>query len=61
YEQILRERLGDRVGEVDSAAYPGAVEVARLAVRDFAGGLAVPAEQALPVYLRDKVAEKPKG
>jgi len=60
YEQILRERLGDRVGDVDPAAYPGAVEVARLAVRDFAAGLAVSAEQALPVYLRDKVAEKPK-
>jgi len=60
YEQILRERLGACVGEVDPAPYPGAVEVARLAVRDFAAGLAVPAEQALPVYLRDKVAEKPK-
>ncbi|MFW5453253.1 tRNA (adenosine(37)-N6)-threonylcarbamoyltransferase complex dimerization subunit type 1 TsaB [Thioalkalivibrio sulfidiphilus] len=60
YEQALRARLGACVGDIDPAPYPAAAEVARLAVRDFAAGLAVPAEQALPVYLRDKVAEKPK-
>jgi tRNA threonylcarbamoyladenosine biosynthesis protein TsaB len=58
YEDVLRARLGERVAEIDPEALPAAAEVARLAVRDFNAGLAVPAEQALPVYLRDKVAEK---
>jgi tRNA A37 threonylcarbamoyladenosine modification protein TsaB len=32
-----------------------------LAARDFAAGLAVAAERALPVYLRDEVAWKKPG
>lgn len=36
--------------------YPQAAAVVRLAAREFAAGRAVPPEQALPVYLRDKVA-----
>ena len=31
-------------------------EIAQLAARDFKAGLAVPPEQALPVYVRDSVA-----
>jgi tRNA threonylcarbamoyladenosine biosynthesis protein TsaB len=61
YEDALRARLGECVSDIDPEALPAAAEVARLAVRDFKAGLAVPAEQALPVYLRDKVAEKPKA
>ncbi|OOG20623.1 tRNA (adenosine(37)-N6)-threonylcarbamoyltransferase complex dimerization subunit type 1 TsaB [Thioalkalivibrio denitrificans] len=61
YGDALRTRLGGRLGGFDAASFPSAREVARLAVRDFAAGLAVSAEQALPVYLRDKVAEKPKS
>jgi tRNA threonylcarbamoyladenosine biosynthesis protein TsaB len=61
YEDALRARLGECVSDIDPEALPAAAEVARLAVRDFNAGLAVPAEQALPVYLRDKVAEKPKA
>lgn len=40
----------------DANYLPDAIHIARLAQRDFASGLAVPADQALPVYLRDKVA-----
>ena len=40
----------------DGALLPRAHEIARLAVRDFRAGLAVPPEQALPVYVRDSVA-----
>ncbi|HEX5305744.1 MAG TPA: tRNA (adenosine(37)-N6)-threonylcarbamoyltransferase complex dimerization subunit type 1 TsaB [Dyella sp.] len=36
--------------------YPQAAHVARLAVREAAAGRLLPPEQALPVYLRDKVA-----
>lgn len=61
YEDALRARLGECVADIDAEALPAAAEVVRLAVRDFNAGLAVPAEQALPVYLRDKVAEKPKA
>lgn len=57
---VLGARLGALVSTMDPEPYPAAVEVARLAVRDLAAGHAVPADQALPVYLRDRVAEKPK-
>ena len=40
----------------DGARYPQARAVARLAAPQFAAGRGVPPEQALPVYLRDKVA-----
>ncbi|HNR91826.1 MAG TPA: tRNA (adenosine(37)-N6)-threonylcarbamoyltransferase complex dimerization subunit type 1 TsaB, partial [Dokdonella sp.] len=36
--------------------YPQAAAIARLAVPLLAGGHGLDAEQALPVYLRDKVA-----
>ena len=41
---------------VDATLLPRAQEVAQLAARDFRAGLAVPPEQALPVYVRDSVA-----
>lgn len=41
---------------IDATTLPRAAEIARLAERDFRHGKAVPAEQAQPVYLRDRVA-----
>ena len=38
--------------------FPHARDIARLAAREFEAGRAVAAEQALPVYIRDKVALK---
>jgi tRNA threonylcarbamoyladenosine biosynthesis protein TsaB len=35
--------------------FPHARDVLALAERDFAAGLAVPAEEAQPVYIRNKV------
>jgi len=52
----LAERLGASLDVVHETLLPRAEEVVRLAAADLAAGLAVPAEQALPVYLRNDVA-----
>ena len=58
YPQIATEleRAGATLLGGDGTLLPRAQEIARLAVRDFAAGLAVSPELALPVYLRDQVA-----
>jgi len=57
YPEPLRERLGSLLGDVLPDAHPHAQDVATLAVDIFARGDAVDAEYALPVYLRDRVAD----
>lgn len=47
---------GATLSGIDGTLLPRAQEIAQLAVRDFSAGLAVPPEQALPVYVRDSVA-----
>ncbi|MET4025148.1 tRNA threonylcarbamoyladenosine biosynthesis protein TsaB [Marinobacter sp. MBR-99] len=47
-----------RIRTVDDALVARAAMVARLAEQDFRNGIAVPAEQAQPVYIRDEVAWK---
>lgn len=42
--------------EIDAQRLPAAAEIARLAVREWQAGKAVPANEALPVYLRNQVA-----
>jgi tRNA threonylcarbamoyladenosine biosynthesis protein TsaB len=56
--EILTARLGTRLQSIDSEVWPRATCIAQLGAYDFANGLAVPVEQAMPVYLRDKVAKK---
>ncbi|WP_329741118.1 tRNA (adenosine(37)-N6)-threonylcarbamoyltransferase complex dimerization subunit type 1 TsaB [Dyella sp. A6] len=56
YAQILRGRLTGALVSAEGDRYPQARHVAELAVREFQAGRAVSPEQALPVYLRDKVA-----
>jgi tRNA threonylcarbamoyladenosine biosynthesis protein TsaB len=56
YASVLAARLADRVTAVHGAAHCRAQDIARIAAVDLAAGRAVPAEQALPVYLRDRVA-----
>lgn len=56
YGDAIRERLPSEPRWADGDRYPQACDVARLAVPLFAAGKGVPPEQALPVYLRDKVA-----
>lgn len=54
YEAELTRRCGGDI-EFIPDRYPHARDVLTLAQRDFAAGLAVPAEEAQPVYIRNKV------
>lgn len=56
YGDAIRERLPFPPLWADGDRYPQARDVARLAAPLFTAGKGVPPEQALPVYLRDKVA-----
>ncbi|TDR43122.1 tRNA threonylcarbamoyladenosine biosynthesis protein TsaB [Tahibacter aquaticus] len=55
YGRVLAEQLPAPVWS-DGARYPQAQAVAVLAAAEFAAGRVLPPEQALPLYLRDKVA-----
>jgi tRNA threonylcarbamoyladenosine biosynthesis protein TsaB len=59
YENVLLERIGSALVASDGEGLPRAAAVARLAAVAVARGDVLPAEQALPVYLRDQVADKP--
>ena len=52
----LSKRYAGRLSEVRADMYPHARHIAALAVREFEQGNGRPAEQALPLYIRDKVA-----
>lgn len=56
YRAALELRFGYRLDAFRHSALPHAGAIARLGARALRAGLAVPAQQALPVYLRDKVA-----
>jgi len=56
YGDAIRERLPSPPRWADGERYPQACDVARLAAPLFIAGKGVAPEQALPVYLRDKVA-----
>ena len=58
YRDQLAERLGERVEAVDDRLLCSAHDIAQLGVAGFAEGRAVPAERALPVYLRDQVVQR---
>jgi len=53
--EVLHQRHAGQVSTQDPRALPRAAAVSQLAVAAHAAGAAVSAEQALPVYLRDKV------
>jgi tRNA threonylcarbamoyladenosine biosynthesis protein TsaB len=56
YADILRGHLTGALKRAEGDRYPQARHVAEIGVREYRAGRAVPPEQALPVYLRDKVA-----
>ncbi len=61
YGELLRQRLGGAVEAVHARQLCHARDIAELAVKGLAVGEAVSAEQALPVYLRNQVANKPRS
>lgn len=54
----LVNACGDCLERVDVSLHPRAAEIARLAAPLFARGLGVAPEEAVPIYVRDKVALK---
>lgn len=60
YAEALQESLGKKLS-YDENLFPQAKHVAKLAKVYFQQGNSVSAVEALPVYLRDNVAEKPKN
>lgn len=58
YRDVLGRRYAGTLAGVDEAAYPHARQIARLAVVELEQGRGVDAAQAVPVYLRDRVALK---
>lgn len=61
YEAMLRPHFGASLQARDAQALPHAAAIAALAVLDVAAGRTLPAEQALPVYLRNKVVQTRAG
>lgn len=55
--EILRLRLGPRLAGWDAGLYPRARDIALLAAPIYRKGGGLPPGQALPVYLRDNVAQ----
>jgi len=60
YADVLATQCSMASADIYRNQQPHAADMARLAARAFAQGNAVAAEQAIPVYLRDNVADKPK-
>ncbi len=60
YTDELKQRLGDALSGYEAQLFCSAEDVAILGAAGFRNGDAVAAEFASPVYLRDKVASKPK-
>jgi tRNA threonylcarbamoyladenosine biosynthesis protein TsaB len=58
YADALSARYGRQLEGVAAGLHPHARSIARLAVPVLAAGRGLPAEQAAPIYVRDKVALK---
>ena len=56
--EVMQQRYAGQLGAIDAACVPQAVAIAELAAPLFAAGLGLDAAQAMPLYLRDKVALK---
>jgi tRNA threonylcarbamoyladenosine biosynthesis protein TsaB len=60
YEQRITRALEFTPAQIDANCFPSAEAIAKLAVTGVESGEAVRPAQAVPVYLRNNVAKKPK-
>ena len=60
YGEIMKPTLADRCISSLDECFPSAKAIATLAIDSYENGGAVSAAEAVPVYLRDNVASKPK-
>ncbi len=58
YRAVLQQRYGAVLINMDGDVYPHARDIARLAAPLFAAGRGIRAEEAAPLYIRDRVALK---
>jgi tRNA threonylcarbamoyladenosine biosynthesis protein TsaB len=58
HEAVLKQRYAGRLSAIMPGVFPHARDVARLALAEFEAGRAMAPEQAVPLYIRDKVALK---
>lgn len=58
YRDALQQRYGAALTNIDGDVYPHARDIAGLAAPLFAAGLGFRAEEAAPLYIRDRVALK---
>jgi tRNA threonylcarbamoyladenosine biosynthesis protein TsaB len=58
YADALKERFDGQLERIAAELHPHARSIARLALPVLAAGGGLPAEQAAPLYVRDKVALK---
>lgn len=58
YRDALQQRYGAVLINMDGDVYPHACDIARLAAPLFAAGRGIRAEEAAPLYIRDRVALK---
>lgn len=58
YGEILNERYAGQISQHAAQAFPHARDIAALATAEFALGKALPAAEAAPIYIRNKVALK---
>lgn len=59
YQSMLEESLQRKPRFLDADCFPRASDIVKLALKEYALGQSVPAQQALPVYLRNQVTQKP--
>lgn len=58
YEAILKENFANNMLDIQVEKYPQAGSIIKLAQQEILAGRLLPADQALPVYLRNNVAKK---